>query len=386
LLCYTRTAALAALVPAMLGCQVYDASLVDAGTDAGTFDGGACDNATPPPRPDVDDSADGEEVLFGLRMVVLSQEDGDLWRTIGVDLDGHCTQEPDFATECVPPRRSRPPVDGENGIDNVFGSDLFPLVDLAVMGLESTAQAAQEEGKLPVVRVRGWNGMDDDPRVDVAITNAIYTVPAMGEMPIPHMVEDFEPVDMAGERVPLPAWDGTDYGYFRAATFFEGDPDRPTIRDDNAYVSNRFVVARLPERVEILFPADEVGVLVRLTDATAVGRISDDGLTLENAVVSGRWSIIDLLSTAENVGICPDTDSYNILLGQLDSIADVRSRPGTGGEGIECDALSLGVRFTGTRMRWGGLVEGPPVRNVCEDPLDGGTMMGADAGVGMDGG
>jgi len=386
LLSYSRIAALLALLPAAAGCQVYDASLVDAGTDAGTFDAGSCANRVPPPRPDVEDGADAEEVLFGLRMVVLSQEDGDLWRTIGLDLDGNCTQEPSFASECVPPRRSRPPVDGEDGIDNVFGSDLFPLVDLAVGGLEETAQAAQEEGKLPVVRIRGWNGEDDDPRVDVAITNAIYTVPAMGDMPIPHMVENFAPVDMMGDPVPFPAWDGTDFGFFRLATFFDGDPARPTIRDDNAYVSNRFVVAQLPERVEILFPADDVGVLVRLTDATAVGRISDDGLTLENAVVSGRWSIIDLLSTAENVGICPESDSYNILLGQLDSIADVRSRPGTGGEGIECDALSLGVQFTGTRLRWGGLVEGPPIRNVCEDPLvDGGTPS-ADAGVRMDGG
>ncbi|MBX3274447.1 MAG: hypothetical protein KF729_29550 [Sandaracinaceae bacterium] len=352
------------------GCHVYDASLLDAGTDAGgvTPDGGGCNNRDVPPRPTAADGADTEEIIFGLRQVVLQQREGDVWRGIGRDLDGLCTYPPDYPTECRPPRRARPPADGDDGIDNVFGSDLYPLVELAVRGLEDTARQAQEEGRLPVVRIRGWNGMDDDPRVDVTVTNAIYAVRSDGDAPQPHTVNaDFEP-EVMGARAPLPLWDGTDFGFFRRDTFFDGDPDRPTIRDDTAYVSNRFVVARLPERVEILFPARDVGVLVRLTDATAVGRISDDGLTLERATVAGRWSVLDLLSTAENVGICRDSESYEILSGQLDTIADVRSRPGTGGEGVECDALSLGVVFTGSRMRWGGLTDGPPVRNVCTDP------------------
>ncbi|MCB9598305.1 MAG: hypothetical protein H6719_36665 [Sandaracinaceae bacterium] len=374
-----RGVALAALVVAT-GCQVYDASLVDAGVDGGgPIDGGECNNRVAPARPTTADGPDGEEILFGLRRVILAQDEGGLWEGIGLDLDGHCTREPDYATECRPPRRTRPPVDGDDGIDNVFGAELFPLVDLAVMGLETTARAAQEEGKLPVVRIRGWNGMDNDPSVDVAITNAIYMVPEVAGAPHPHTVNAaFEPVDM-GVRVPPPVWDGTDYGYFRETTFLDGNPDQPTIRDDSAYVVNRYVVARLPERVEILFPAQEVGVLVRLTDATAIGRISEDGSTLEEATVSGRWSILDLLSTAENVGICRDSDSYDILSGQLDTIADVRSRAGSGGAGALCDAISLGVVFTGSRLQWGGLTPGPEVRNVCTEVPDGG-------GASLDGG
>ncbi len=379
----TRGLLLSTLVAATFGCQVYDGSLVDAGVDGGPPpDTGPCNSRVPPERPAGADEPGGEEVLFGLRTVELEQ-DGELWREIGLDLDGRCTEAPAFDTACRPPRRSNPPADGVDGIDNVFGGELYPLVDLAVGGLQATARQAQDDGKLPVVRIRGWNGMDDDPRVDVTITNAIYTVPAVGGMPHPHTVENFIPVDM-GAPVPPPVWDGTDFGFFRDETFLGGDPDQPLLRDDNAYVSDRFVVAQLPERVEILFPAMDVGVLVRLTGATAVGRISDDGMTLENTVVSGRWSVIDLLSTAENVGICRGSDSYNILSGQLDTVADVRSRPGTGGEDVQCDAISIGVRFTGSRMQWGGLTPGPSVRNVCVE-TDGGAM-GLDAGVPSDGG
>ena len=115
-----------------------------------------------------------------------------------------------------------------------------------------------------------------------------------------------------------------------------------------------------------------------------MGRISDDELTLENAVVSGRWSILDLLSTAENIGVCRGTGQYDILEAQLNAIADIRSRSGTGGPGVTCDAISVAVEFTGTRILCGGLTPGPAIANVCVDG-DGGAP-GLDAGVGMDGG
>jgi hypothetical protein len=194
----------------------------------------------------------------------------------------------------------------------------------------------------------------------------------------------FEPRYLSdGTRPPPPNWDGNDYGWFRTETFLDGDPDRPLLRDDNAYISNRLVVARLPERIEILFPAEEVGVLVKVTGAIAIGRISDDLMSIEDVVVAGRWAVNDLLSTAENVGVCRGTPQYDILSGQLDTIADIRSNPGTGGPDVLCDAISLGVGFSGSRMRWGGLTPGPPVRNVCTDPLDGGVPDAgvADAGV-----
>jgi len=369
---------------AAFGCQVYDETLVDAGIDGGPgSDAGPCNSRTPPPRPTEADMPGGDEILFGLRAVELEQEDGDAWREIGLDLDGLCTEAPDFASPCRPPRRARPPADGNDGIDNVFGGELFPLVDLAVGGLQPLARQAQEEGRMPVVRIRGWNGTDNDSRIDITVTNAIYVVPEVDGMPHPHTVENFIPVN-EGMPVPFPTWDGTDYGFFRDETFLGGNPDQPLLRDDNAYVADRMVVAQLPERFEILFPAEDVGVLVRLTNATATGRISDDGMTLENTVVSGRWSIIDLLSTAENVGICRDSDSYDILLGQLDTVADVRSRAGSGGVDAVCDAISVGVRFTGTRLQWGGLTPGPPVTNACIE-ADGGTMS-LDGGVPMDGG
>jgi hypothetical protein len=365
-------------------CAVYDPKLVErdaGGMDAPEDAGPAMGSRQPPERPSTpDDGVDIGEVAFGLREVVLDQPGG-LWRTIGFDLDRRYTTDA-TNTECTPPARVAPPVDGEEGIDNVFGASLYPLVELTVPGLEATARAAQEAGNgLPVLRIRRWNGTNEDSRIDAVVTTTVFTTSAEGAGPdIPPIVEIRGPRDVriAGEPAPAPAWDGEDWAWVRSDSYVGGDLSRPLIRDDNAYVVDGHVVMRLPAGIDILFPADDTGVLVRLTQAVAVGRIDQDG-NLENVVVAGRWSIVDLLSTAENVGICRGTPQYNILEGQLNRIADVRREPPRPGDPVlECDALSLGVTFRGTRIRIAGLTDGAPVLNQCI--RDAGVPM-TDAGV-----
>ncbi|AKF08590.1 hypothetical protein DB32_005739 [Sandaracinus amylolyticus] len=355
-----------AIAPLASGCRVYDPALLDR-VDAGG--GSACEQRTQPPtRPDVADG-DGPEVAFGLRMVVMEQ--GNDWPAYGYDLDGFCTEQPDLMSECVPPAERNPPVDGAGGVDNVFGFRFFPLVDATTPDLESEAQEAQEKGQgLPIIRLRGWNGEPNDSRVDAAIMQAVFGAPGDASDEPPSV-----PADPASSR---PVWDGRDWFWVRDDAFLMDDLGRPLIRDDNAYVADGVLVVRLPDRVDIIFPADAYGVLVRLTGAQATGRISADGTMLEDVRVAGRWSLNDLLVTARNIGVCEGETEYDLLNSQLDRIADVRSTPGSGGPGVVCDAISLGVGFTGTRVRVAGLAEGPPLADLCATTSDGGT---ADAGV-----
>jgi hypothetical protein len=108
---------------------------------------------------------------------------------------------------------------------------------------------------------------------------------------------------------------------------------------------------------------------------------------LSTITVAGRWSIVDLLSTAENVGICRGSTEYNILEGKLNRIADVRREPWQPGDptDLDCDALSLGVTFVGTRFRVAGLTEGADVVSQCLTDAgvtaDAGSSGSSDAGV-----
>lgn len=361
---------------ALGACTVFDPSLVEVDAGGGGEDAPASEDTNPgvdvpdtsdlkkpPPRPVGGDGPDVEPLLAALRDVELNQ-DSDRWRTIGLDLDDLDSQPPVPEVECVPPNPdAEPPIDGELGTDNVFGDKLFPIVRLALPSLESDTRAAQARGIGTVlVRLSRWNGEDDDPRVDVLLTQAAGATSAS---PDAVAFEGFE-LQMDGAPAPEPNWDGNDTFWARDDTFFMGNEEQPLVRDDNAYVANRTVVFRLPDRAEILFFAgEEAGVRVRLTDGVAMGVLNEDATMLESATVTGRWSIVDLLDTGNNIGICVGTAERDLVEAQLDTIADVRSTPGTGGMGVECDAISLGVRFVGVRSLWGGLGPSRPLPDPC---------------------
>ena len=362
----------------LAGCVVYDPALLQ--RDAG----GSCHPHHPPERPGGTDGMMPGDVVFGLRDVVLMQT-ADQARMTGFDLDGLCTDNINRATECTPMMGAPVPIDGNDGIDNQFGAVLFPLVNVAVPGLEMRARAAQVAGNgLPLLRMRGWNGTMNDAVVDIVITSAVFSTAGTGTTmpPMVHVTDPMHHTLASGAPLPPPAWDGYDWAWVRDDSFVAGDLEMPLVRDERAYVANGQVVARLPQRVDIVFPTDTVGVLVRLTDAVAVGTLSSDGMMLNNVVVAGRWSIADLLSTAENIGLCRGTGQYNILQSQLARDADLRSTPPAPGDPmLSCDAVSLGVGFTGFRMRVAGVTGGLVITNQCA--TDGGVSDGSmlDAGA-----
>lgn len=364
----------------LAGCQVYDPSLVS--------QDGRCEGRRPPARPAVDDGADGEDIVFGLGEVLLDQEEDALWSRTGYNLDGYCTGAPDFLQPCVRGQRGGGPTsDGVDGIDNVLGSDLFPLVEAVVPGIQETSRMRQREGGgLIILRLRGWNGEPNDPHVHVTITQSVDTVPAGRDDPPPELLFiDYDAHLPGGEPAPSPLLDGNDYAFVRADTFIAGNLDEPIVFDSNAYVADDVLVAKLPDRVELLFQGDGVGVVARLIGGVVTGTFTDDRLGLQDVVVAGRWTMVDLLRTAESIGVCQGTGEYMLLRSRLEALLDVSSttddEPGT-----TCDAISIGVGFTGYRMRLGGTVEGPDVLSRCDEPLDGGTDGGSsdapnDAGL-----
>lgn len=366
----------------LAGCVAYDPALVRAG--------GSCNAHHAPTRPTGMDTSMPGDVSFGLRDVVLNQT-ADMARMTGLDLDNRCTDLMNRDSECTPQMGAPVATDGVDGIDNQFGAVLYPLVEAAVPGLETRARTAQLAGNgLPILRMRGWNGTMNDPVVDVTITAAVFSAAGTGQA-TPPAVTITDPTHYTltdGSPVPLPVWDGQDWAWVRDDSFLAGDLEQPLVRDEQAYVVNGTVVSHLPQRVDIIFPTDTVGVLVRLTDAVATGQLSADGNMLTNVIVSGRWSITDLLSTAENIGLCPGQGQYTILQSQLTRDADVRSTPPAVGDPLlSCDALSIGVGFTGYRMRIVASTPGLEIIDLCTNEAGvPDASGGGDAGMSIDGG
>lgn len=383
---------LASLAITGADCRVFDESLLDvdgrdASADSPAADTGVdapedsakCPLRRPPRRPSGED-ADGPEVVFALRNIFLVQ--GNEWSRTGFDLDGRCTGPPDFDVECQPPSKASPEVDGEEGIDNSVGHNLLPLVDVVYGGeLQSFVRGAQDGGNgVFIFRVRGYGGGADDPRVDVTISQSVAgTVPLPDDTAPMLRIMGTDDVTLPdGSKPPPPAWDGRDFFWLRSDTLAGGNLEQPLVRDDNAYVSGRTLVIRPRDRVDIVFSGVGVGVLVNLSDPLFTLELSEDLQTVPTAVFAGRWAITDILNTAESIGICQGDPLYTVTYDALQEAADVRSDPTSGGSGLSCDAVSIGVTADGVRARIGGVGVPNPRPDSCGNPM-------LDAGAGDSG-
>ncbi len=347
--------------PLGAGCDVYDESLL---TDPSA--------SAIPARPDAGlDGPDIDPLTIALREPVLEQTENQRWRQIGFDLDELQTSSEDSEVECLPEGR-KVPLDGDDGIDNVVGADLLPLVTLSesVKNLAEDARDSQERGQgTLVVHISEYNGTAYDPQVRVVVAQAVAGTP------LPSSEVAFvegELIELAsGEPAAPPAWDGSDHWYVRDDAFFLGVFERPRISDEVAYVSGGKLVVRLPDRASILFFAGQATVTVRMAQGLVVGTLEDDLRGLRDVNIGGRMSILDVLETGESAGVCLGTPERTIFEGQLPSMADVLSVPGTsGGPSVTCDALSVGVLFESGVVGIGVPVpvESPPIANPCETP------------------
>lgn len=324
-----------------------DAGPPDAGApDAGPGDAGpSCILRRPPPRTAEADT--GDRVLtFALRDIVLDQENM-VWADIGYDHDGECTENVDQGT-CVPRTGGVPQLDGPGGVDNLGGRQVLSLLEQRDPGIEADARRAQREGRYVIfVRIAGWNGLDDDSRVQVWFSQSLSASPDGGS-----------PGD------PL-RWDGTDRFTLSEADFEAGDPTRPLLFDDLAYVADRQVVMHIPDGRPILLPWSAHPLELRLTDAFLTGTLNADATRLEDVTMTGRWALIDIQSVFTQLGLCPGTDERrdaDILLNQF---ADIRGDPATDGLGATCDAYSIAVGFTGWPAVFADVASPPPFVNLC---------------------
>ncbi|MCA9626962.1 MAG: hypothetical protein KC766_04830 [Myxococcales bacterium] len=344
LLCLGGCSLVGADVDELFGGATCEGDCEDAGADS-TTDARSCDPIKPPSRPSGMDSG-GPERSYVLRDTLIDQS-LDRWRTLGFDLDDRCSLPPDPDVECLPPAGTTPETDGERGIDNAFGHRVASTLVGLDANLEKRIRKDQEAGRGGIlVNIQGYNGERDDPSVDVFIAQTIYAVPH-------------------GENgKSQPHWDGRDRFYCEDSAF-DGSPDAPLVRNDNAYVRDGWLVVRLPDRADITFNIDDGAVNFRFISASIVGRFSEDGRFLEDVVLSGRWALSDIALAADQLGICEGTVERTFLDNSLASIADVRGTPGTGGPNALCDAVSASLGFRGYRGFFEGLAVTEDVPTGC---------------------
>jgi len=328
--------------------------------DAGIVGTPGCDPRRPPPRPDCrpGDAGVNVDLLFALRDVTFKNAD---WSTDGYDLDGLCTVDGSAPAECAGPGMREHVPDGEDGIDNAFARQIVPTLTSAQPSFETDMQARQMEGRFTIIlRVEGWNGLNDDPLVEVTIAQGICAA-REGEPPCSD--------DMPG----VPAWDGQDLFYAAESSYLDGDETMPLARDPAAYVANRTLVVRLPAGVQLQLAGAGRILGVGLTDATLTGVLAPGAETLRDVLLVGRWARTAVLAAVDEGLLCgsdpaghpEDVLARMVLESALDQALDVMRESRGTMPPVVCESVSLGIGFTGRAGRWGGLVVGPAVPDPC---------------------
>jgi hypothetical protein len=285
-----------------------------------------------PERPDVADATDLAERVFVLRDV---QIDGA--GTLGWDIDHRCSLVPEppatqWDVECAPTDGVQV-IDLQECRDDSFGANIagtFPALGSQLVADVSLVVSIGSHAHL--LRLSGWSGERNDPRVRVDLARIAYGVPDGGTRGDPVL------------------WDGND-------TFYPIDEafdlsDQPVIRDEDAFVADGRLVATLPDDSEILLHAGARSLLLRLTGAALTARLAAEGLS--EVVLSGRWRVVDLLAELDRVGICASEALRTSVEIRIRGAADVRTMP-RGGPGMTapCESISLALGFSVQTGLWG---------------------------------
>lgn len=354
--------AVIALAMLVTGCEVYEPNCLSCPPpplpDCGSLTGQV------PCRPPSDPShiEEWQTMSFALTDIQLDPSVDAGWWDIGLDLDGHDSQAPDFLGDCTP----LPEVaDGTNGIDNAFGGEFWPVVRSFVPSFECELHASHAMGQgTLLVQMTEWNGLPDDDQVRVELLPALDgtsdviaasdcdAITQVGDSSMNDELETHELHDGdPGALRPPPLMDGHDYFCVNADGRTNGDASAPALLEDHdAYVAGGTIVARLSAGSEITLRTLRSSFAIRLNQGTLLLPLSLDYRTIEGGTLAGRFPLTALSQVGPELGIC---DPAVLSLGGGESYPlgiDILSNsdPNASGES-DCDAMSVGVRFDGVR-------------------------------------
>lgn len=362
----------------LCGCNVFDGSLIPTGPVEG--DEGL------PPKPDIpDDGTDAGELFFRLTDVQLNNTVD--WANIGRNLDRLTTTTDTPDIQCRAPAMGSPlPIDGPGGIDNVLGAQLLGIISIVIPCLEPALAGAHASGAgTLILHITGWNGERNDSRVQIALLTA---ADGTSEDPADVMWDSTarELVNVS-DSMPAPSATGatTDTYYIRSDSFSGGTTPVANVFDNDAYISDGTFVFALPDRERIPLNAGIGSLTLSITHGVMVGTLNDDATAMTDGALSGRFRLQDLLNAGEPIGVCSETQPVVEMTFQ--EFLDVRSSEGDPNDPeSECDAMSLGIPFSGVATTvatdGGGTVlrtpNDPELPNACQFIADNPGMAVCD--------
>lgn len=310
---------------------------IDAGVDIGEL----------PARPDAATSSasDAMELVFALRDLHLLQSAGAEWSSVGLDLDGFDTNEPDSRGDCAGIANTG---DGIDGIDNQLGGTLWPIIEARLPTLDCEFEAAMAEGYGTLILVvENYNGDRDDAEVTISMTRSVDGTSGVADCA---RFESGErvlldgPAGSGASPAPAPDWIGAPDEFCTNPNDFVGPEGAPILRDVNGYISNGRLVMSMAPGGDIPLQTHRQTVRIKLNQAHLLATLSEDLSSVTDGVIAGRWALTTITQDIVYTGICDPS----VLVDTFTAFADILSSPEVEPTGdLHCDALSVGIPFIG---------------------------------------
>lgn len=334
----------------------------------------------PPAPPANAPAADASmRTVFAVRKLFLGdidrtgKSDANAWKKFGYNLDGKVTKS--GAKDVCAPAGAGPVVDGDDGIDNAFGSRVISTLSSFLPNPSKTANDSIEAGTYTfLLDIRG---LEDNPKqTNTKVASQFFGALGFG----------------MGNADLKPRWDGTDS--WPVSGDFLVDPKNPAAGSKlsfaDGYVVDGLWVSGKAGNLVLSIAIGGSTVPLRMQNAFLTARRS--GTNLVEGTVAGVIPTQELISALGKVAgsinpqACPGTPLFDIVANTLKTAADSRLDGVLGGE---CDAISMGIGFEAVVAQAPSkLAESPavPPPDPCTNPpTDGGAPKDASADAAVDG-
>jgi hypothetical protein len=345
----------AALIACQLLIGIDDRKVPDTMMMPGDAD--PCTAIGYPLRPDPSTSGNNDaiDVFFALYAVNTGTDAGNVVRPWGFNLDQRCTCP--GTNSCA---AAKPFCDREAGIDDegqfVFTElqKLAAAFDAAAFFSDQLFNTALQSGVSGLLlRVRGYNGKENDANVQVAI----YSSPGYSQ-------------DAA------PAWNGNDTWNVDQQYVGGLNIDNPNY-EVTGWVSGYTLVAS-PSQIPIVI-GNSFGqpVRLRLDNGYIVAKLEmTNGMpTAMTGALAGRWKAVDFLQGLEvvpdptnmSVKLCGTSGSlvYSAVANTVCAHRDLNADKGLDNSNAPCDAVSFGIGFEARAARAGNVTMAPTGTPGC---------------------
>ena len=351
----------------LLGIALGAAGLTAAQGCGGSSDAGSSGTAPvsdlgQPPTPTGPPTTSTDARTFALTEIFLGETDRNrapnpkAYKGYGYNIDKLVTDDKSTdVCERQPKATAARQVDGNNGIDNGFGTTILPFITVLLPGPSKSLAETIASGTFTILLT--INGLTDDP----VQTNTGLS----GDIRI-------------GGSLPT----GTKPDFSNPAFDWPYRDDAPKVDLAGAYITNETFVnggGGTEVSLSLVLQGQTLNVQIHKAIVSFDHKSPND---LTNGTIAGviqREELVESISkVAGSFNVC-DGPTLETLKTTIRQASDIM-QDGTNRPGVPCDGISIGIGFNAKRVGPPKTPAGPPAAPVDNCKADGGTEAGTDGG------